>query len=185
MRITGGKARGVSLRVPKSSVHRPAMDKLRQAVFSSIGSSIEETRILDLFAGTGSYGLEAISRGAASAIFVETHRKLCESIKENAKMVAKSLGQNQLETTVLCKDALKFDSGSELFDFIFVDPPYEIIESVHRRLFALFEKCLASDGSVVFEMPGHLDLELEGWRMVKRLGKGARQPTCCRFQKAS
>ncbi len=184
MRITGGKARGVQLRVPKSSVHRPAMDKLRQAVFSSLGSSVEGVKILDLFAGLGSYGLDAMSRGGSSVVFVEANRKLCSSIKENATLVAKSLGQSHLEAKVICGDALKFKHEEATFDFIFVDPPYDIIESIEQKLFKLFEQQLASNGTVVFEMPGHFEIEPDGWRLRKRLGKGLRQPTCCLYERA-
>ena len=72
MRITGGRAGGIPLKAPKGNHTRPATDRLRESVFSSLGASIEGCKVADLFAGTGSYGLEALSRGAASSTFFES-----------------------------------------------------------------------------------------------------------------
>lgn len=159
------------------------MDKLRQSIFSSLGNTVEDTRVLDLFAGTGSYGLEALSRGAASAVFVEKNRKACEMIKENAKIVAKSMEIECIETKAICADALKFKYDGEPFDLVFVDPPYEIIESIQGRLFSILDRHLSERGTVVFEMPGHINLESGGWKLDKRLGKGSRQPTGCFYKR--
>ena len=71
MRITSGFARGISLDAPKGDTTRPATDAARQAIFSSLGEAVVGAQVLDMFAGTGSYGLEAASRGAKSAVFVE------------------------------------------------------------------------------------------------------------------
>ena len=75
MRITGGKARGIPLASPKGDATRPATDQLREAVFSSLGARIEGAQVADLFAGTGAYGLEAMSRGAIGGIFVEAFER--------------------------------------------------------------------------------------------------------------
>ena len=185
MRISGGKARGVELRVSKNAVHRPAMDRLRQGIFSSLGAVVEGARVCDLFAGTGSYGLEALSRGARSAQFVEKNRKACSMIKDNVKIVAKSMGQSNLEVRVLSGDAIKapqLDSGR--FDLIFVDPPYDLIESSQAQLFRTFDRILDDDGLVVFEMPGQLACEPQGWVLRKRLGKGRDQATACIYRRA-
>ena len=71
MRITGGAARGIPLRAPKGPLTRPATDRMREAIFSRLGSRVSQARVADLYAGTGSYGLEALSRGAAQVHFFE------------------------------------------------------------------------------------------------------------------
>jgi len=93
VRITGGKARGIPLAVPRGDAVRPATDALRQALFSSIGARVEGARFLDLFAGSGAYGLEALSRGAASGLFVERDRRTVTCLEKNLAAVSKSLGQ--------------------------------------------------------------------------------------------
>ncbi len=159
------------------------MDRLRQGVFSSIGAAIENARVADLFAGTGSYGLEALSRGAQSAHFVELNRNACAMIKENIRIVAKSMARERLDATVVPGDALKSNGLSDgEFDLIFVDPPYEIIEASAPRIFSTLSRILAKNGRVVFEMPGRLEFSPDGWTLIKRIGKGKGQPTACVFQ---
>ena len=184
MRISGGRARGVTLRVSKDGVHRPAMDKLRQSIFSSLGAEIDDAAICDLFAGTGSYGLEALSRGARSAHFVENHKGAIKMIRANLPIVAKSMGEPRLDATVLPLDVIRWLGDGNRFDIIFVDPPYEIITDSCSKLFALFDKTLTPNGTIVFEMPGELVIEPEGWRLRKRFGKTKRgEPTCCLYER--
>lgn len=183
MRISGGRARGVKLSISKTGVHRPTMDKLRQSIFSSLGYRIEEARVLDLFAGTGSWGLEALSRGATSATFVENHRMACNMIKDNIKIVAKSMGEANLDAQVLPLDITRWTPTDAPFDIVFVDPPYDIIDSIAPKLFTLFDKALKEDGIVIFEMPGKLEPISPNWTLKKRFGKGAHQPTCCIYHR--
>lgn len=180
MRISGGKARGVTLRVDPKAVHRPAMDKLRQSIFSSAAAWVESARVLDLFAGTGSYGLEALSRGSSHCTFVELNRRATSMIKVNTDIVAKSMRQ-KLDTQLVASDATKFQlpAGTPPFDLIFVDPPYEQLEQLTPKLFPVFKQVLAHDGLVVFEAPGQFEPAAEGWTLKKRLGKGIDQPTAC------
>ena len=185
MRISGGKARGVELSISKSAVHRPAMDRLRQGIFSSLGQTIDEARVCDLFAGTGSYGLEALSRGAVSTDFVEKNRQACAMIKENIRIVAKSMGVPHLETLVQPGDAIKANGlVDQRYDLIFADPPYDIIETIQSTLFTTFDRLLTETGIVVFEMSGRLDLEPPGWVLKKRIGKGKDQATACIYRRA-
>ena len=177
MRISGGKARGVTLKVDQKAVHRPAMDKLRQGIFSSIGSAVEGARVADLFAGTGSYGLEALSRGASHCTFVELNHRAVSTIKTNLQIVAKSMGESRLDAAATTGDVLKWTPSPPAYDLIFVDPPYEIIENITAKLFALFDQALAPDGLIVFETPGQIAPEAKGWKLRKRLGKGKDHPT--------
>ena len=87
MRISGGKARGITLRTVKNTDLRPATEANRERLFSSLGQQIQKKRVLDLFAGSGSYGLEALSRGASDAIFVEKNRKVAKYLNENLDRV--------------------------------------------------------------------------------------------------
>ena len=186
MRITGGQARGIILRLPKGDLVRPATDAMRQAVFSSIASRVEGSRFLDLFAGSGAYGLEALSRGAAGGVWVEKNAKAAACIRQNIGAVCKSLARGEHGLTVLNLDATSVPSGGvgDAPDLVFIDPPYEQIETLAPGLFVRLTELLATqpDPVIIFEMPGDLTLQPEGWTCVKRLGKGAHQPTVCFFK---
>jgi 16S rRNA (guanine966-N2)-methyltransferase len=187
MRISGGAARGIPLVVPKGDAVRPATDGMRQSVFSSLGARVVGARFLDLFAGSGAYGLEAFSRGAAGGVFVEQNGKAAACLRRNIGAVCKSMGRTAGDLTVVEADARHFAAGVGAVapDLIFIDPPYEKIDEVAPIVFARLSEMLAddTDAVVVFEMPGEFELAPAGWRMVKRLGKGARQPTVAFFQR--
>jgi 16S rRNA (guanine966-N2)-methyltransferase len=188
MRISGGAARGIPLLVPKGDAVRPATDGMRQAVFSSLASRMPGVRFLDLFAGSGAYGLEALSRGAAGGIFVEKNARAAGCLRHNLAAVCKSLGRGLENLEIRQADALTapLDADGRSPGLVFVDPPYEIIADLAPRLFARLDGLLTprTDALVVFEMPGELTLDPPGWECIKRLGKGARQPTACFFRKA-
>jgi len=120
MRVIAGSAGGIRLAVPKFGV-RPTMDRVKAAIFSSLGEAIIGARVLDLFAGSGALGIEALSRGATSAIFVEDDRQSAEAIEKN-------LAKTKLKGRVLRQNVFDFlcqRSNSEKFQIIFADPPYE------------------------------------------------------------
>lgn len=194
MRISGGAARGVPLQVPKGDVVRPATDGLRQAVFSSLAAHIPGARFADLFAGSGAYGLEALSRGAAGGVWIERNAKAAACLRANLGAVTKSLAQGgapaalpALPLEVREADALTapLDLDGHAPDLVFIDPPYEIIADIAPRLFTRLADALAAkpDALVVFELPGELTLEPPGWTCLKRLGKGARSPTAAIFRR--
>ncbi len=178
MRITGGQARGIPLVLPKGDAVRPATDAMRQAVFSSLGARVTGARFWDLFAGSGAYGLEAYSRGAAGGVFVEKNAKAVGFIRQNIAAVCKSLRREAADLQVVNGDALTITPGG-VPDLVFIDPPYETIPEVAPGLFARLDGLLAEnpDPLIVFEMPGELELSPTHWTCLKRLGKGARQPT--------
>lgn len=185
MRISGGQARGIPLVLPAGDGVRPATDALRQAVFSSIATRVEGARFADLFAGSGAYGLEALSRGANSGIFVEKNFQAAACIRRNLAAVCKSLGREAGGIEVLNADA----TAPAAFhgpppELVFIDPPYDLIGAVAPKLFARLTEWLAAqpDPVIVFEMPGEQSVAADGWTCVKRLGKGARQPTVCFFR---
>ncbi|MBI3884730.1 MAG: RsmD family RNA methyltransferase [Opitutae bacterium] len=185
MRISGGHARGITLVLPPGDAVRPATDAMRQAVFSVLAARVGGARFADLFAGSGAYGLEALSRGAAGGVFVEKNFQAAACIRRNLAAVGKSLGREPAGVEVLHADA----TGPAAFrgaapELVFVDPPYDAIGAVAPGLFARLTAWLAPqpDPVIVFEMPGELTLAPEGWTCVKRLGKGVRQPTVCFFR---
>ena len=120
MRIIAGRAGGIRLDVPKHQV-RPTMDRVKAAIFSSLGERVINARVLDLFAGTGALGIEALSRGASSARFVDHDREAVAAIERN-------LTKTKFEGRVLKRDVFDFlrrPVSTQLFDIIFADPPYE------------------------------------------------------------
>lgn len=186
MRICGGTARGITLRVPKGDLVRPATDGMRQSLFSSLGARVPGSRFLDLFAGSGAYGLEAVSRGAQGGLFVEKSPKAAACVRDNIEAVCKSVGRSTEGLAVVETDARTFPVADAPWDLVFIDPPYDLIAEVAPGLFARLGEALASsiDPLVLFEMPGELTLDPAGWTCVKRLGKGARQPTVAIFRRA-
>jgi 16S rRNA (guanine966-N2)-methyltransferase len=120
MRIIAGAAGGIPIACPKN-VTRPTSDRVREALFSILGERVIGVRVLDLYAGSGALGLEALSRGAASAVFVEQQREACRVIESNlakAKLAAATVSQVSVESW------LKRRRAAVPFDLIFADPPY-------------------------------------------------------------
>ncbi|MCC5024982.1 MAG: RsmD family RNA methyltransferase [Candidatus Synoicihabitans palmerolidicus] len=188
MRISGGVARGIPLQVPKADAVRPATDGMRQRGFSSLGERVVGARFLDLFAGSGAYGLEALSRGAEGGVWVEQHRQTKALLERNVDAVCRSMGRRiRAGLKVMQGDALTAAWPTELGlpDLVFVDPPYPIIEEVAPKVFGRLQTMLAEieDVIVVFELPGGMDLQPSGWECVKRIGKGLRQPTVAFFRR--
>jgi 16S rRNA (guanine966-N2)-methyltransferase len=120
LRVISGSAGGLLLQSPKRHALRPTQDRIRQVIFSSLAERIPGARVLDLYAGTGSFGIEALSRGAAAAVFVEQDREAAECIRANLLHCRLAGGE------VRQADALAYlDQCREPFDLIFADPPYD------------------------------------------------------------
>ncbi len=175
MRITGGRAKGIVLRIPKGKGIRPATDRLREATFSCLGESVAGKRVVDLFAGSGAYGLEAISRGASRASFVERDGRCLNAIRMNLEAAKRSMNEPDIQCQVFASDVFKWcRAESEKYDLVFLDPPYDLIKRTHIELIRLVAKraSLHSEARIVIEMPGDLDLHTPGWALERRLGKG-------------
>ncbi|MCF3651168.1 RsmD family RNA methyltransferase [Synoicihabitans lomoniglobus] len=187
MRISGGAARGITLQVPKGDAVRPATDGMRQAIFSSLGPRVVGARFLDLFAGSGAYGLEALSRGAAGGVWVEQHARTVGLLRRNITAVCRSLGRDETDLQVVAGDAVKvpWPVAEARPDLVFIDPPYPIIAEVAPAIFARLSELLGqnADALVLFELPGGLELNPAGWACVRRIGKGVRQPTVAVFRR--
>jgi len=179
LRITGGKARGIPLKVNTGmdSV-RPATDRMRESLFSSIATYVDGSRFLDLFAGFGSYGLEALSRGCLGGTFIEKDRRAAKLCHENLAAVTKSLRYGRDTSAVRCCDVFVWKPAEpNSYDLIFADPPYALLPGILERLLAKVETCISEDGIFLLEAPGHIDTERPGWECLRRLGKGTHQPS--------
>lgn len=176
MRITGGKARGISLKAPKDQKTRPATDRTRESLFSSLTTSIIDATCLDLFAGTGSYGFEALSRGAQFCQFIEHNRTAIDCLKQNAQAIKKSAELRAEAMHIKQADLLKVnaDSNQQSFDFIFLDPPYALWESHSNYLLNTLAFGYANENTqLILECPSDLSLDeiSSYWSLKKRLGK--------------
>ncbi len=174
MRVIAGSAGGIRLTVPETGV-RPTMDRVKAAIFSSLGDRIVGARVLDLFGGTGALGIEALSRGAVSALFVEENRAAVAAIEQN-------FIRTKLRGRVKSQEVFAFlDSPrvTEPFDIIFADPPYEKTKSggEFTRLLLHNQKLadlLASDGIFVLEKRPEEQLLSPGlWTIARQKRYGA------------
>ena len=121
MRITGGEFGGRRVKVPAGDGVRPTQDRVRGALFSMLAAQVPGSRVLDLFAGTGAVGIEALSRGAVDVVWVESNRRHAATLKENVQALASG------RPRVVCDDTLHWlqHAAVEPFDLVFADPPYE------------------------------------------------------------
>ncbi len=174
MRVIAGSAGGIRLAVPKRGV-RPTMDRVKAAIFSSLGDAVVEARVLDLFAGSGALGIEALSRGASSVVFVEGDGQSAEIIEGN-------LAKTKLKGRIRQQDAFDFlrnASGAGLFDIVFADPPYEKTEDGERfteKLLANEELPRLVDPGGIFVLEKHPGEVLPGttlWRVIRQKTYGA------------
>ena len=165
MRVISGKARGIVLKTPDGIQTRPTADRVKEALFSILQFDLPGKRILDLFGGTGQLGIEAISRGAKSAVFVDAGDAPCKLINENLRR-AKMEGEGK----VVRADYLTYLSGcKEKFDIVFLDPPYAevFLENAIKKISEI--DILESGGIIVAEHPVEkpLLLEIEGFSRSK------------------
>ena len=158
MRIIGGEHRGRRIAAPKGRATRPMLDRVREAVFSSAAPWLAEARVLDLFAGSGSLGLEALSRGAASARFVEGNERTAGLLRDNLRELgAAERGQVVVGDALAPRTWAAASRGP--FDLVFLDPPYPMITEPQTRmrvletLDLLLREALAPDGLIVLHVP--------------------------------
>lgn len=149
MRITGGQYRSRALKAPHGSLTRPTSDRVREALFSILGPRAAAERVMDLYAGTGALGLEALSRGAGSVVFVERSKEALAALHANVE----ALGVGDLVRVVpspVERAAVRLRSAAERFDLIFADPPYADVKSgvVAKVIEELFVP-LFSDGALL------------------------------------
>ena len=165
MRVITGKARGVQLKTPDGMLTRPTADRVKEALFSIIQFEIPGARVLDLFGGTGQLGIEALSRGAKSAVFVDQREDACRLIRENLKRT-----RLEQEGKVVRSDYLEYlKRCRETFDIILLDPPYAEV-FLENALKCITEiDILQSGGIIIAERPleKELPFEFEGYTRSK------------------
>ena len=149
MRVITGKARGVVLKTPDGMQTRPTTDRVKEALFSIIQFDLPGAKVLDLFGGTGQLGIEALSRGAAEAVFVDAREDACKLIRENLRRTKLEQGTKVVRSDYL--DYLK--RCREKFGIILLDPPYaEVFLENSLKLITEID-ILQSDGIIVTERP--------------------------------
>ncbi|HZO62629.1 MAG TPA: 16S rRNA (guanine(966)-N(2))-methyltransferase RsmD [Gaiellaceae bacterium] len=154
MRIIAGEHRGARIFAPRGPDTRPTSDRVREAAFNLIGP-VDGAAVLDLFAGSGAMGLEALSRGAASATFVESDRDACRAIDRNLEKLRVT------GATVLRRDVFRaLATETRTYDLILCDPPYGFDQD--DRLAPYLARALAADGVLVYETAARREPVLDG-----------------------
>jgi 16S rRNA (guanine966-N2)-methyltransferase len=177
MRVIAGSAGGIPLHTPRTDL-RPTMDRVKGAIFSSLGEKVIGARVLDLFAGSGSLGIEALSRGAAAVTFVENNPRAVETIERNLEKT-RLAGANSSILTLDIFSFLDRLATPQAFDVVFADPPYA--KSPGERDFApellaslSLTRALAPDGIFVLEKLPSQQLRIpKPWELIRAKKYGA------------
>ncbi len=170
MRITSGQFRGRILKTPRGDQVRPTQDRVREALFSMLLAELPGARFLDLFAGTGAVGIEAVSRGAGDAVWIEGDRGVCRLTVQNVTAIAGS----DCARNVVCSDVprwIRTAGRNAAFDIVFADPPYaqakdgglaELAEALRAN------GTVAPGGLFIAEMPIAAPVApLKGWNILR------------------
>lgn len=177
MRIVGGRLRHRLLKFPPDPATRPTKDRIREALFSALGAEVVDRTVLDLFAGSGALGLEAMSRGAKEVTFVDKNREAIRVIQENLTTL-------KVEGTVLHTDdqtALQaFISEGKTFNLVFLDPPYarQVCEDLIRQL--IETNILTSNGIIVVETNYELEIDEAQFSKIRSYKYGITYIHICR-----
>ena len=161
MRVVAGTFKGRRLAAPRGTRTRPTADRVREALFSMLGD-VEGARVLDLYAGSGALGIEALSRGAESAVFVERDAQAVAAIERNLAAVG-------VEATVLRQDVLRFLARADgAWDLVFCDPPYDSASRLAGPLAERLPALIAEDARIVTESDKRNPLQLPFPLLVER-----------------
>lgn len=165
MRVIAGKAKGVSLKTPEGMLTRPTADRVKEAMFSIINFDLPMARVLDLFGGTGQLGIEALSRGASYAVFVDEREAACRLIRENLRKT-----KTEADARVVRSDYSSFlRTCKDKYDIIILDPPYvEVFLENSLNLISEID-ILQTNGIIVTERPVEKELpwQFEGFSRSK------------------
>jgi 16S rRNA (guanine966-N2)-methyltransferase len=157
VRVIAGSRKGHKLVAPRGHDTRPTSDRVRENVFNLVGP-LDDARVLDLFAGSGALGIEALSRGAASAVFVERDQEAVRTIERNLDRL-RLTGARVVHGDVLRTIAQEATAGAK-YDLVLVDPPYGMLTEIQARLSLHLPPLLAADGLLVVETDARTDPEL-------------------------
>jgi 16S rRNA (guanine966-N2)-methyltransferase len=173
MRVIAGKFRSRRLKSPPSLRVRPTSDRLRETLFNVLGPTVEDSLFVDLYAGTGAIGIEAISRGAREAIFVESHAKTASLIRDNLAALGIREGAEVIQAPAV-RGLEQLAARHLLADFVFLDPPYNAPDEYTQALeFLDASHLVAPEGLVIAEHRSKLDLpdrfaRLERTRLIEQ-----------------
>jgi 16S rRNA (guanine966-N2)-methyltransferase len=156
MRVVAGMYGGRRLAAPAGSSTRPTSDRVREALFSVLGGSVQGARVLDLYAGSGALGIEALSRGAASVVFVDRSPRAVAAIRANLEALGIDAEVRRLEA----RAALRASARGDAYDLVFLDPPYRHAAGLGRELSEALPAVLAPGARVVSESDRRDPLEL-------------------------
>ena len=157
MRVIAGSRKGHKLAAPRGLDTRPTSDRVRENVFNLVGP-VDDARVLDLFAGSGALGIEALSRGAASAVFVERDMDAVRTIERNLDRL-RLTGARVVHGDVFWTIAQEATAGAK-YDLVLVDPPYGMLDDIQPRLARHLPALLTADGVVVLETDARSEPEL-------------------------
>lgn len=169
MRITGGILCGRRIAVPKKGV-RPTKDRVRESLFAMLSDNLRDARVLDIFAGSGSLGLEAVSRGAKEVCWVERDRRTFQTLKQNVNLLT---ADQACTCRCVCNEALRFIKAAspDSYSLVFADPPYgDNIEDLLENILSALDKsgCIAQGGMVIYEMGSSKQVKLSSpWRVLR------------------
>jgi 16S rRNA (guanine966-N2)-methyltransferase len=158
MRVVAGAYGGRRLAAPEGSATRPTSDRVREALFSVLGTSVQGARVLDLFAGSGALGIEALSRGAASVVFVDRAPRAIGAVRANLAALGIDADVRRIEARAWLRTA---SARSEAYDLVFLDPPYRRAAELGRELSEGLAAVLAPGARVVTESDRRDPLELD------------------------
>ena len=146
MRVIAGSRKGHRIDAPRGLTTRPTSDRVRENVFNLAQGWIEDAVVLDLFAGSGAMGIEALSRGAERAVFVESHPQACRAIEHNLDKL------RLVGAQVVCTDVMRFVAAdTRTYDLVFCDPPYDDYAALEPTIARYLPRLLAEDGLFVLE----------------------------------
>ena len=149
MRVIAGKAKGVALKTPDGMLTRPTADRVKEALFSIVQFDLPGASVLDLFGGTGQLGIEALSRGAGSVVFVDAREDACRLIRENLRRT-----KFEADGKVIRSDYLDYlKRCTQRFDMIFLDPPYAEVFLENALKIITEIDILQSGGIIIAERP--------------------------------
>jgi 16S rRNA (guanine966-N2)-methyltransferase len=157
MRVVAGQFKGRRLQAPRGQRTRPTADRVREALFSLLGP-VDGLRVLDLFAGSGALGIEALSRGAALAVFVERDPRAVSAVRRNLELIGAEAEVHRNEALAYLGSKAAREDGP--FDLVFVDPPYSSAGRLAARLPERLPAVLAEDARIVTESDKRMPLEL-------------------------
>jgi len=161
MRVTGGEWRSRRFKGPsKGQKLRPTPDSMRERSFAVLGGILSEARVLDLFAGTGAVGIEALSRGAASAVFVEAHRNAARLIKDNLESFGVGRHRGIVINRTAARAVADLEGRGRIFDLVWADPPFETwTDGLDALVAAVNAGLTADDATLCLECPAKADFE--------------------------